>query len=426
MKHFIVSAWLAAVLAAHAADAPPPPGLPPVGSTSPEAAPGLDPAAAPRSLPDALALAWARSPAGQALPARTEQAQAAAALARTLSAGAPRIGLSTLDDRLNRRTGRRELEAELGVPLWLPGQRGAQQSVAQAQLQGLEDDTLARRLQLAGELREAWWTLALAREDLALQRSRLASARALQADVERRQRAGELARTDANVAAAESQGAEAALADALLLERLAADRLRALTGVPAPAVPFTGEGPVAEAERPALHPRLAAAAAAVRLAQARLELVERSTRETPEVALRLRRERADAGEPYATAVGLRLTVPLASAPRRLRDSAEVRAELLEAQAGEVQLQAQLALEQDAARRERDTVDTKAALAARRAALTADTLALMNKSFSLGESDLPTLLRARAAAFDAQAELRRLEVARHAADSRLRQALGVLP
>jgi cobalt-zinc-cadmium efflux system outer membrane protein len=51
---------------------------------------------------------------------------------------------------------------------------------------------------------------------------------------------------------------------------------------------------------------------------------------------------------------------------------------------------------------------------------------MNKSFSLGESDLPTLLRARAAAFDAQAELRRLEVARHAADSRLRQALGVVP
>jgi Outer membrane efflux protein. len=164
----------------------------------------------------------------------------------------------------------------------------------------------------------------------------------------------------------------------------------------------------------------------VRLAQARLQLVERSTRETPEVALRLVRERGDASETYANAVGLRLTLPLSSAPRRLRDSAEVRAELLEAQAGEVKLQAQLDLEIDAAQRERDTVQAKAALAARRAALTADTLALTNKSFSLGESDLPTLLRARAAAFDAQADQRRLEVARHAAVSRLRQALGVLP
>lgn len=440
MKHLIVSAGLAAVLAAHAADAPTPaaPGAPvvpveptasgvpaPAGISWSGAGSSLAPAGAPDSLQAALALAWARSPAGQALPARAEQAQAAAALARNLSAGAPRIGLSALDDRLNRRAGRRELEAEIGVPLWLPGQRGAQQSLAQAQLQGLEDDTLARRLQLAGELREAWWALALAREDVALQRSRLDSARALQADVERRQRAGELARTDANVATAETQGAEGALADALLLERLAADRLRALTGAPAPAA-LRAEGAVAVEERPATHPRLAAAAAAVRLAQARLQLVERSTRETPEVALRLVRERSDAGEAYANAVGVRLTLPLSSAPRRLRDSAEVRADLLEAQAGEAQLQAQLALEADAAQRERDTVDAKAALAARRAALTADTLALINKSFSLGESDLPTLLRARAAAFDAQADQRRLEVARQAAVSRLRQALGVLP
>ncbi|WP_051244028.1 TolC family protein [Azohydromonas australica] len=428
MKHLIVSAGLAAVLAAHAADAPTPatPVVPaPAGSPWSGAGSSLAPAGAPDSLQAALALAWARSPAGQALPARAEQAQAAAALARNLSAGAPRIGLSALDDRLNRRAGRRELEAEIGVPLWLPGQRGVQQSLASAQLQGLEDDTLARRLQLAGELREAWWALALAREDVALQRSRLDSARALQADVERRQRAGELARTDANVAAAETQGNEAALADALLLERLAADRLRALTGAPAPAA-LRAEGPVAVEDRPATHPRLAAAAAAVRLALARLQLVERSTRETPEVALRLVRERSDANETYANAVGLRLTLPLASAPRRLRDSAEVRADLLEAQAGEAQLQAQLALEIDAAQRERDTVDAKAALAARRAALTADTLALINKSFSLGESDLPTLLRARAAAFDAQADQRRLEVARQAAVSRLQQALGVLP
>ncbi|WP_084267368.1 TolC family protein [Azohydromonas lata] len=426
MRRITVPVVLAAAVSAWAADAPPPSAAPVSAPAETPAAPWTPSAAAPATLRDALALAWARSPAGQALPARGEQAQAAAELARGLAPGAPRVSLSALDDRFNHRAGRRELEAEIGVPLWLPGQREAQRSVAQAQLQSLADDGQARRLQLAGELREAWWLLAAAREDAALQQRRLASARALQADVERRQRAGELARTDANSAAVETQSAEAALADARLLERLAADRLSALTGAHAPAVLTAEPAVAAPPDADAVHPRLAAAAAAVRVAQARLQLVERSAREAPEVSVRLLRERGAADEPYATAVGVRLSVPLASAPRRLRDSAEVRAELLEAQATEAQLQTQWALEQQAARRERDAVEAKAALAARRAALTADTLALIQKSFSLGESDLPTLLRARAAAFDAESDVRRLEVARAAALSRLRQALGVLP
>ncbi|NML18355.1 TolC family protein [Azohydromonas caseinilytica] len=420
MKRLIVSAGLAVALTALAADAPPPPGPLPGDTTLPAAA-----RQTPQTLQAALELAWSRSPAGRALGARGEQALAAAEVARSPVAGPPTLSLSALDDRLNRRAGRREWEAEIGVPLWLPGQRGAQQALAQAQLQGLADDALARRLQLAGELREAWWALAAAREEAALQRARLDAARVLQADVERRLRAGDLARTDANAAAIETQAAEAAWADALLQERVAADRLRALTGGPVPdALP--AERAVAAEGDAATHPRLAAATAAVRLAQARLALAARSTREAPEVSLRLLRERSDVNEAYANAVGVRLSVPLGSSARQLRDTAEVRAELLEAQAEEARLQEQLALELETAQRERDAVETKASLAAKRAALAGDTLQLIHKSFSLGESDLPTLLRARAAAFEAQAELRRLEVARAAAVSRQRQALGVLP
>lgn len=416
-KHLIVSMGLAVALSAFAVDTPLPAGLVPEGSVLT--------ATTPQTLADALELAWARSPAARALPARTEQAHAAAELARTWTPGPPKVSLSALDDRLNRRAGRREWEAEVGVPLWLPGQRGAQQSLSQAQLQGLADNTAAQRLQLAGELREAWWALAAAREDTALQRSRLESARALQADVQRRVRAGELARTDANVAAVETQAAESALADALLQERLATDRLNVLTGAPAP-LALAAERAAASPDAATVHPSLAAAAAAVRVGQSRLELVSRTSREAPEVSLRLLRERSDANEAFSNAVGVRLTVPLGSTPLRLRDTAEVRGDLLEAQATKARLQAQLALERDAAQRERDTTEANAALAAQRAALTAETLQLINKSFSLGENDLPTLLRARAAAFDAQADVRRLEVARAAAVSRQRQALGLLP
>jgi cobalt-zinc-cadmium efflux system outer membrane protein len=123
---------------------------------------------------------------------------------------------------------------------------------------------------------------------------------------------------------------------------------------------------------------------------------------------------------------VRLAVPLASPPRLLRETAAQRAELAETEAQAALLRERLALDVEAARRELATVERQAAGAADRAALAADTLALLRKSFALGESDLATLLRARSADFDAQAELRRLATARAAAVSRFNQALGVLP
>ena len=62
----------------------------------------------------------------------------------------------------------------------------------------------------------------------------------------------------------------------------------------------------------------------------------------------------------------------------------------------------------------------------RRALAADSLQLAEKSFALGEADLATLLRLRAGAYEAEAFLNRDTVAHAAAESRLKQALGVLP
>ena len=50
----------------------------------------------------------------------------------------------------------------------------------------------------------------------------------------------------------------------------------------------------------------------------------------------------------------------------------------------------------------------------------------NLPFSTGEAELQTLLRARAAGLDAEAEVERSALDRAAAISRLRQALGVMP
>jgi outer membrane protein TolC len=57
---------------------------------------------------------------------------------------------------------------------------------------------------------------------------------------------------------------------------------------------------------------------------------------------------------------------------------------------------------------------------------ADTLQLAEKTFSLGESDLTALLRARAASFEAEAASIRQETARGNAISQLKQTLGEMP
>ena len=232
------------------------------------------------------------------------------------------------------------------------------------------------------------------------------------------------------------QLAEAGQIDALRAEQLAQDRLQALTGAAAPAtLPAESAPPTLPAESAptqgaeaaaAAHPALATAAAAAHTAQQKLRLTDRSLRAAPELSLRLVRERGNAGEPYANAVGIKFSLPLSSAASVSRESYAARAELAAAESRLPLLQRQLQLDQDAARRDIDAAARRAVLAGSRAALAADTLQLMQKSFALGESDLQTLLRARAAAFNADADVERESIARAAAASRLLQSLGVMP
>ncbi len=377
------------------------------------------------TLADAVAQAWARTPAANALPHRQAAADAQARAADGWTPGPPSVGLSTLNDRLQARAGRQEWEIEVATPLWLPGQRDAQRALAQTNQQLLSARAVVRRLELAGQVREAWWQLATARASLALAQRRVASADALHADVERRLRAGELARTDANASGAEVQMARTESLDAQREERDALLAWRALVGVAAPAAVAEESMPPDRAATDT-HPALVAAHATVDVALAQLRTADRSRREAPELALRWMRERGNGAEPYASALGVQLRIPLSSAPQVSAELSGVRAELAEAEAERQLLREQLRLDAESAHRGLESADKMLDLARTRAALTADTSALLQKSFALGETDLATLLRARADAFHADAALARQALARSAAVSRLHQSLGILP
>lgn len=381
--------------------------------------------AATQSLAQAVNRAWNRAAAAAALPHRRTEAEALASAAASWTPGPPIVAMSTLGDRLQARTGRQEWELEIATPLWQRGQREAQRSEAQANLSLLEARTLAQRFELAGQVREAWWDVMAARDAMALLSMRLASAHELQLDVERRWRAGDLARTDANTARAETQAVQSDRVDAEREERRAELAWTALVGSAAPAQ-LPAEAVAPSPPRLDAHPVLLAGEAQIAAAQAQLRLADRSRSEAPELALRWIRERGSGAEPYANALGLQLRVPLSSAPRVGAGLAGKRAELAELETLQLLRRAQIAREVERAQRDLEATENALSLAGSRSALTADTLQLVQKSFALGETDLATLVRRRAEFFGVEAEKARQVRARSAAISKLNQMMGALP
>jgi cobalt-zinc-cadmium efflux system outer membrane protein len=155
-------------------------------------------------------------------------------------------------------------------------------------------------------------------------------------------------------------------------------------------------------------------------------VADESRRAAPELALRVVRERGDFAEPYANTVGIRLKIPFSSGPLVRRETSAAKADADQADAEMVRAQTRIQLEAERADRALASSERQFLMAQERRQLSAENLRLSEKAFSLGESDLATLLRIRAAAFDAEAFLDRQRVARAAAISRLNQALGVLP
>lgn len=396
--------------------------LPTLAADTPSASTGLA---------RALEQAWRLHPQAAGLDAREAEARAAQEVAAGLTPEPPSLAIGSLNDRYNRNLGRQEWEVELAAPLWLPGQKAAREAEATSRVEEAAAKRAALRWGLAGELREAWWSLAAARNVNALAIRRLATAQALEADVRRRYTVGELSRIDANLAQAEVLAASAEQAETETALLQAEQALRTLTGTVAPQnvgeeVPTTLRRSGGLLSMPDAHPSLVAAAAATRGARARVTVADESRRAAPELALRVVRERGDFAEPYANTVGIRLKIPFSSGPLVRRETSAAKADADQADAEMVRAQTRIQLEAERADRTLASSERQFLMAQERRQLSAENLRLSEKAFSLGESDLATLLRIRAAAFDAEAFLDRQRVARAAAISRLNQALGVLP
>jgi outer membrane protein, heavy metal efflux system len=382
------------------------------------------------NLRQAFDAAWARQPEAMALQARRDAARAQRQAAQSWTPEPAALEISNKTDRLNRNAGARELEVGVAVPLWLPGERSKSAALAQAEGAALESRATAAQLRVAATVREAWWQWQRARIEADSARDQLDNTRRIAADVARRTRAGDLARADQHQADGAVAAAESGLAQAEAALTAARQHVRALAGSAPAAI---------EATSAAAEPAPAAASADIDAHTALQELKDRATvakrtaalaatqsRAHPELMLATTRDRGAFGEASQQTITLGVRIPFGAGPRHEARSAGARAEAAEVQAQLALERDRLGAERDSARVRVDSARTQLVAAERRAVLARESRGFFDKSFRLGETDLPARLRIEAEAAEAERQAARARIELAAAISAWRQALGLLP
>lgn len=367
--------------------------------------------------------AWARNPEIAALTARRAEILARKRAAGRFTPGPPSLGVGHLNDYLTGDDGYREYDVELGTPLWLPGEGTAIRKVADAELVQLDAELAVARLAVAGEVRDAYWRFRLAVGAVEVARRRLDAARALQDDIERQVRAGQVARADLLLSVAETADARSILSSEEASATQARLAFHALTGTEPPSNFVEPEVP-AQADED--HPRRIALRRTVDVTEATARLLKVQDRNSPEVALLGVVERELYDEPYDKRIGVRVVIPFATEgrnePRRKANEVERTRALTELRASDYQIQAQVG------KAEVDLVAAKEreALAEERYRAFAERLDLVRRSVRVGEGALVELIRARANLFESEVTRLQSQIAVMQARSRLNQALGLTP
>jgi outer membrane protein, heavy metal efflux system len=344
------------------------------------------------------------------------------ALADRPFAGPLEADAEARQDAIGSDTGYREIEAGLSVPLWRRGERAALRGQAVAGLALAEAQLAVARLELAREIRTAWWALAKASADVRVAREQMGLAQSLVTTSQRLEAAGEQARLDVLQAEAALAVMAQDLAQAIGQEAQARAQLIGLVGF----VPTDLQAEVAGAVPIDDHPMVRAVLAEADHLARKARFARLQAAPAWRVGLDVRSERDGRGAENRTSTGVRISRPLGSDP-----SARVDATGLEANAIAARKQA------DAARITIETAraDAAAGLSAARAMLSAqearrlasaEALSLTERGWREGELSFLELLRARASAAEATRAATSARVAVDAAISTFNQAQGLLP
>ena len=375
------------------------------------------------SLSAAFEGACERTPEIQALIARRAVPDAKRGAAGAHLPGGPWATLTHRTDALTHDRGTREYVAELTLPIWLRGERGAALTAALTEDERIEAEITFRRLEVARRVREGYWMVVEGREKVAIAERRRATAATLLQDVRGQAQSGQSGLLEPKLAEADVRDADAALAGRRAELKQAGIAFRVLTGREPPAM--FGEKNAGRTTGTS-HPRIALRGSVVQKAEADQTLVLTMDRERPEVGAFASNARDTSAEPNVTSLGVRMKIPFAydaiNRPKRAAAAADVVAakeELALAErevAGDV---AQARAKLEGARQQ------LTALESRRAGL-AEVVQLTQAGQRAGQMPLNDLIRSRLQLFEADLARTTARVAVERARSDLNQAFGLEP
>ena len=398
-------------------------------------APSLSATASPvaPTLAQAVEAAWQRATQAREVEGQTQRATAERVAISSLWAAPPALEFSYRDDRWQTSAGRREAEAGLAWPLWLPGQRKARGAAVDADVELSQAAVQAGRLHFAGLVREAAWGIAAQKAESDLADAQVRSLQEISDDVRRRVKAGDLAHADALAAQSEALAAQSAQLAAR--QRLSASQSQWMTLTGIALAPYLPSVPVSEgtAVSPGgahfaveTHPDARVAALTVERARKRLDVVAATRRDPPELLLRIRQDIPGRGESAQNSIGVGVRIPLGTASRNQPLQAAALSELDVALTTKQRTEERLAADAAMARAAVHTAEQQLEAERQRSALLRERATLIDRSFKAGETPLPELLRALAAATQADTSFARQQVALGLARARFQQSLGILP
>jgi cobalt-zinc-cadmium efflux system outer membrane protein len=341
---------------------------------------------------------------------------------------APTVQGGVRSDAIAQNRGYLQLEAGGTAPLWLPGEARALRGAADAQMTALAAQIARQRLLLAGEVRTAYWTWAIASAEEEAQRARVSQAAALERDLARQVRAGQSPEADRLVAVAALREAEGALRERRLAAREAAIAFRTLTsaepsagGEERPSPQANGRQAPSDAD-----PRLVAGRAAVEAGRAGERLAAARDRENPTLNGQVRWQRDARGDALQPNLMVGGALPLRHGPTYREQLAEARAGTVAAEAELAAAERTLRGSMDRARAARETALELARLAEARHAALRQQAGLFEQSYRAGQLPLIELVRVRGQLADADAARRRARAEAGRAASDVNQYLGVEP
>lgn len=367
---------------------------------------------------------YLRNPQQYSLQSREATVRARDVVAKSLLPAAPVVGISHQNDALGSQRGERDWQAEVELPVWLPGQRASRQKVADATREGLLSSRESVRWQVAGMVREALWDVAMNEELLKVAELRLANANALERDVTRRMQAGELAKTDVLLVQQETLNAQRGrlLAEAELMH--ARHRYLVLTGMSE--IPALFQETLSDREDYSASPVWLEYESKVQLSEEERDLTRVERRENPQVLLNTRTQRGPFDNAYNDSVGLKIRIPLDSEVRSAPLQAAAEQAVGNALADRESLRLALETALHEAEHNLNVSRSELQLAEQQYTIAKESLRLARKAFQLGETDLVNLLRVQAQTQEAERSFATRQIQVQWNVARYNQAVGVLP